>query len=700
MSLLAGPRTPAMVTLEAEKVEVRLVDENPQTVEFFAAHAAADHAVLAEEAWRIGVRALASAFRQAEEARLKDVGLELVADVEKQLKQYLERQEKDMTGVLQRYFSPEDGQLTERLKRLLEDDGDLARVLKQYVAPERSVLAETLAQRIGETSPLFKLLSPTDSEGLVQQMEKRFQQALQTHAETVFAALDPGKEGTPVQRFLFKLKGDLKEAGDDQEKVLKALTAAIDPSDENSLINRLQRDVQKANKDLLTAINPDIDGSPMATIKKTLTSLLEKQMEENRDFREKADERQQKFETEVKEALARIEQRKKETDRSTHGGFDFEADVLDFVATTVAGGPYMVEETGSTVGHLARSKVGDQVIRFAAEHAFAGCGLVVEAKRAANYNVAKALDELEEAKKNRGCDVGLFVMAESHRARGFPRFARYGTSVLVAWDPEDPATNAYLHAAVLTGLSLATRTRARDQGDIAALHDIENRIQSEVQRLDKMSGLVGNIQRDAGKLEDEIRRAKGKLDVLVRNAKDVLAALKVELQAEDEERASPILVDEDSFTRTGALPDAVRAAAEAPIMVAARTLQRDHAHEAPKRDGPRQASYWLEHLEEWPTDSVYLGAESYDPETLMRLLAGSLKEDVSLELARELLAAELNSESGNTLSEEAEEAMYEAHDILGNFDGRLPYGVTETHENAPRMEACSRILHGFNAGQP
>jgi hypothetical protein len=70
-------------------------------------------------------------------------------------------------------------------------------------------------------------------------------------------------------------------------------------------------------------------------------------------------------------------------------------------------------------------------------------------------------------------------MAKSHAVASFPRFARYGNNVLMIWDDADPTTDAYLHAAILLGLGLATRgKRVGDQRDIDALRGIEGRMRT------------------------------------------------------------------------------------------------------------------------------------------------------------------------------------------------------------------------------
>jgi hypothetical protein len=118
----------------------------------------------------------------------------------------------------------------------------------------------------------------------------------------------------------------------------------------------------------------------------------------------------------------------------------------------------------------------DAVLQFTDVSAFAGAPVVFEAKREASYTALRVLDELDPGRRNRAAFAGVFAMARSHASDAFPRFARYGNSVLVIWDDEDPSTAAYLQAAVLLGMALVTRSKSvGDEADIAALRDIETR---------------------------------------------------------------------------------------------------------------------------------------------------------------------------------------------------------------------------------
>lgn len=279
----------------------------------------------------------------------------------------------------------------------------------------------------------------------------------------------------------------------------------------------------------------------MATMKQTLTALLKDHARSSADALRLQAERQERFEKELREALARIDGKRTEAQRGPRGGLDFEDAVATFVTAAVQGAPCIVEVTADTAGLRTRCKKGDLLLRFTDESAFAGAGVVFEAKRDASFTSQRALAELEVARANRNACAGVFVMARSHTPEGFPRFARHGNSVLVVWNDSDPASDPYLHAAILLGLGLATRgKKAGAEGDLEALTDIEGRVEDEIRRLDRMDKHNESIRKNSDGLGDEIRRSRKQLEILIRRAKSSLAILNVELQEEEIEKASPI----------------------------------------------------------------------------------------------------------------------------------------------------------------
>lgn len=544
------------VVTSSEVVAAEIRDRRSDSTHLFHDLNERQREELAVDAWSIGLRALSNAYSQAQEARLQDVGTALISDVDRQLQAHVAQQQETIAAVLSRFFDPKDGQVMQRLDAFVDDQGVLARLLEKYLSPNNSMLSQTLARQVGEASPLFKKLSPTESEGLVQVLEVQLRQVMADEHDELVRALDPLAEDGAVSRFLKSLREELKGADEDRAKQLESALAALNANDEDSLISRLVRESNRARQMLMNAVNPDAPDSPMAIMKSSLTALLKEHSVQQSTLLEQQQERQKKFEGEVREALTRLETRRAMDQKTPRGGLDFEDGVAAFVAAAVRGGPCLVEVSGNATGVLARCKKGDVVVRFTTESAFSGSAVVFEAKRDASYTTQRALDELDAARKNRGATAGVFVMAKSHAPETFPRFARYGNNVLAVWDDQDPSSDPYLHAAVLLGVGLVTRSKtAGDVGDITAIHDLESRIENELNRLAKMEKHNESIKKSADNISEEIRKAQKALDLMLRNAKTTLRALNIELAEEAAEKASPIALPRGLADAVGELPE-------------------------------------------------------------------------------------------------------------------------------------------------
>jgi hypothetical protein len=529
------------VSVSEAALNVTITDRRTEAIGTVLALSSAQQTHFAEEAWRIGSRALTGAQRLAEESRLKDIGKTLLEDIDGQLKRHVEQQAERVHAELSQFLDPESGHLGERLSQLTCDGGTLPSLLTRHLGPENSVLVQTLVKHVGEQSPLFKKLSPTDSEGILHLMSERLEQALRAQNDSFRSALDPQQEGGAIAAFMRRLHEELKRTETDQAAQLKLALAALDTTDENSLLNQLRRDATLAREQLLQAINPAAEGSPLAIIHRSLTDRLERHASSQQAQQEDARKLSSEFQRDVRAAVERIEVRRKEELHTSRGGRAFEDAVLDFVQAAVGGTEYVVESTGSKVGARPACKTGDAVIHFPRDHAFYGARVVVEAKHDKSYTVSAALDELEQARTNRDACAGIFVMARSHACAGFPPFGRYGKDVLVVWDPEGPLSDAYLHAALSLGLALAVRHRSNAaEGDLSALQKIEQRIGKEVERLQTIQDAAGKIRKQVDVIEREAATGVEKLGKLVTDARQTLLALKVELREDDVERQAPI----------------------------------------------------------------------------------------------------------------------------------------------------------------
>lgn len=522
-------------------VEARVSDHRENSIELFGALGRPEQEQLAIDAWSIGLRALANARAQADEGRLKDIGQALVSDVDRRLKEHLQCQQQTIDGVLRTFFDPRDGKVAQRLSEFLADSGVLARLLERFLGPKNSVLVETLARQVGESSPLVKRLSTTDSESIVKVMEAEMRKVLGDNQSALLRELNPLTNGGTLALFISQLRQEIAAGDASREKQLARALAALNPSDETSLISKLARDMTHARETVLAAVNPSKAGSPLALLKTSLTELLTQQGAAHADLLRAQAERQEQLEKQVREALVRLDSRREVERKSPVGGIDFESAVVDFVSRTLANGPYTVEETGTQAGLLGRSKKGDMVVTFTDESAFAGSRVVIEAKREAGMSVHSALGELDKGRKNRDACAGVLVMARSHAVATFPLLSRHGSNVLVIWDKDDAGSDAFFSAALLLGLGLATRER-RDaaDGDLEALTGLAGRLDAELQRLSKVSKASESIRRNAEFISDEVRKADKVLRGLVEDAASSLRALKIELNDEEEERRTPI----------------------------------------------------------------------------------------------------------------------------------------------------------------
>ena len=123
------------------------------------------------------------------------------------------------------------------------------------------------------------------------------------------------------------------------------------------------------------------------------------------------------------------------------------------------------------------------------------------------------------------------------------------------WDPENPATDPNLRAALMAGLAMSTRrSQGAEQGDLDALSDVEKRMLTEIERLKKMQKASERITKGADDIQEEIRKGKRAFELLLDKAKDTLRALNVELVDVEAELRSPIKLPTTPPSEPGTRP--------------------------------------------------------------------------------------------------------------------------------------------------
>ena len=152
---------------------------DPQVVRVLERHRdQVERTAYAQTALRIGVLALEQANGAVDAVAVRDAGQQLIADVREILTSRARDLSGEIAGTLKQYFDPATGVVHERLRALVRKDGDLDRLLLTQVGADDSVVAKTLAQHLGADSQIFRMLSPTQADGLKMQIEHTLAEAL------------------------------------------------------------------------------------------------------------------------------------------------------------------------------------------------------------------------------------------------------------------------------------------------------------------------------------------------------------------------------------------------------------------------------------------------------------------------------------------------------------------------------------------
>jgi hypothetical protein len=531
----------AHVDATPESITASVTDCRPDSIETFETLTPEQRRQLAIDAWSIGLRAFRNAYAQAEQARLSDIGTTLKLELSQVIGQIVERQREQAEATLRRYFDPNDGELASRLDRFVDDDGELARVLARFTGPDGGVLATTLDRFVGDQSALLKRLSPTDADGVVQTLKQVLVAATSQAKTALDEALDPLRADSPVARLLYALREDLKKAETDRSEQLVTMLKALDANDPKSLLSNLVRQTRAASETLLGAMNPTNKTSPIAQLHTSLMELLTRHARASEDLLRQQQQRQDAFQKDIREVVTRIETQRTANRTSPRGGHEFEDLVLYAVKERLGAGPYVCAQTGCVIGSRPACKVGDFVVTFTEESAWAGAGVVFECKHDATYHVDKALKELDVARANRDAAVGVFVMAQSHAPPDFPTFSRHGHNILVTWDPEDPTTIYRLHAAIMLAMALATRKQQiQEHASVDAMRDIEKVLADQLDHVERMRKASEGIRKNNDIIRKELDKAEDELKELVEKAEETLRALDLGRDDEQAERAEPI----------------------------------------------------------------------------------------------------------------------------------------------------------------
>jgi YVTN family beta-propeller protein len=112
---------------------------------------------------------------------------------------------------------------------------------------------------------------------------------------------------------------------------------------------------------------------------------------------------------------------------------------------------------------------------------------------------------------------------------------------------------------------------------------------------------------------------------------------------------------------------------------------------------PLSQGFWKNRPDTWPVTSLTLGSQTYAQAELLALFDTSARDDASVILARQLIAAKLNIANGSN-PVPIRSAIADADKLLSQFFGKLPYNVGTSSSIGQQMVNDANVLDRYNNG--
>ena len=443
-------------------------------------------------AMRIGILSIKQSEGQIDTAAIRNEGELLVAEISKQLGEHQSSLMSQMTNSIKEYFDPKDGRFNERLERLLSEDGELEQVLRKQLGSEESELTKTLSTIVGESSPLMKALDPESTNGILNKIHETVNGNLQAGAEHILKEFSLDSEASALSRLVSEITKKHGKLTDDLQGSIKEVVNEFSLDDENSALSRLVKRVEDAQGKISSEFSLDTETSALARMKREMLDVLDTHKKESNAFQQ-----------EVREALADMKARKEESKRSTTHGDVFEQELFNVVNTIHKNSDDIVTSTGNTTGSIKNSKKGDIVIELGHEHLAAGSKIVIEAKESSSYDLSKALAEINEARKNRNAEIGIFAFSSESVDDSTEPFTRYGNDLVIVWNSQDSQSDIYLQAAISVAKALCSRKskhHADTTVDFNSIDNAINQIGKQLEGLDAIHRMASTIENNGEKI--------------------------------------------------------------------------------------------------------------------------------------------------------------------------------------------------------
>lgn len=485
-------------------LRLELLIDDPEVVEALSAlPEGRERQRFARTALKIGVLALAQAEGRIDSETVRNEGEQLIAVMKSRLDQTQQQIDGLVTQSLKDYFDPGSGRFNERVERLVKQDGELERLMRAQTQQAAQTITDTLAKHVGEASPLMELLSPDESNKFLAALKGNVEQTLSVQTGQVLREFSLDNPEGALSRLIRELAEKHGSLTENLQERIDEVVGEFSLDNADSALSRLVGRVEQAQKTISAEFSLDAENSALARMRRELMGVLDAHKEQANNFQQQ-----------VLAALEAMKARKETAAKSTTHGLEFQDKVFEFVEEVARKAGDIAEDVGDTSGTISRCKVGDAVVTLSPDCSAAGSRIVIESKEAGNYTLKKTLEEIAEARKNREAQVGLFVHSRRTAPEGIEPVVRYGDDIIVLWDAEDEATDAYLKAGLIIAKSIAVKAKVQsdtEAANIKIMEDAVAEILKQVALLDKMGIWTSTIKTNSENIIRDLDKVKNQI---------------------------------------------------------------------------------------------------------------------------------------------------------------------------------------------
>tara|TARA_Y100000590_G_scaffold429904_1_gene542936 strand:- start:48 stop:1436 length:1389 start_codon:yes stop_codon:yes gene_type:complete len=313
-------------------------------------------------------------------------------------------------------------------------------------------------------------------------------------------------------RFAEILQRFVKDGGEIQKACNDVFNKEFSLDNNSGALKKVENTISNANLEFKNFMQEAVQNFSLDKKDSAINRLLEKVTEETKKIIEAEAQRDNAIQSSVMTQLQQMntniqtmDARRKESYTSTRHGDDFQSIAYEYIVNLCEQMGDIAEDTGSRTGKINNRRVGDCVITLGPEAEQSGARIVVEMKQDKSYTLAKSLNEIEFARKNRDASVGLFIFSKYSASEQIPQFSRYGNDIIVIWDAEDPATDTYLRAALSLCKGLAIRSGNSSEKcntDMVAIEKSTQEIENQIKNLDKIEKSSNSIKKNADNISN------------------------------------------------------------------------------------------------------------------------------------------------------------------------------------------------------